>query len=167
MSKLLPVLSILFVGCSKHLTEDGANESETEVADSTDLLETETAGTTEDSGDCEPGCMCHPPDWVCQPATSEVNIETLCSAVYGCPIECDGPFCDSVDSGPCGAAHEEFFASASPACIDLLTTAETCYFGLTCAELLVSPCDPAHPCYQQWVAFRDAGCELDTAPPCG
>ena len=104
MSKLLPVLLISFVGCSKHPTEDGANESET--------------------GTCIPARNPRSPPW-----------------------------------------FRRFRFPA--ACIDLMTTAETCYFGLTCAELLVSPCDPAHPCYQHWVAFRDAGCELDTAPLCG
>jgi hypothetical protein len=165
INRLLSVITTLLLGCVKLPPDEGGVDES--AVDSTDLSEAaETVSETGNDSGCEPGCVCYPPEFVCVAADSEVNFESRCAAAYSCSHVCYAPYCEDVGGGECEVAHEEFTASASQTCIDLLLTAETCHFGLTCAELVLDRCDPAHACYQPWLAFREAGCDVYGAPNC-
>jgi hypothetical protein len=164
MNRAFLISTTLLLGCAK-LPEDGVDES---AADSTEL--SESAETETGAGDefgCEDDCVCYPPEFVCVAADREANFDTRCVAI-SCAAACNAPYCpeDEVGGGECETAHETFTATASQTCIDLLLAAETCHFGLTCAEQMLDKCDPAHVCHEHWLAFRDAGCEISGAPNC-
>jgi hypothetical protein len=161
-SRLLTVLTISILACAK--PSDGDDDTE---ADST--IVADTGDTTSETGD-DDGTACgpKPADYVCVEADREIDYETLCAAAFYCWADCSGSSCeDEIGRGDCEVAHEAFHAAEpSQTCIDLLIAAETCYFGLTCGELGASSCDPHQPCYQPWLDFHTAGCEIESAPNC-
>jgi hypothetical protein len=158
MTRFFSVLTTLMFGCAK-IPDGGDGPDATETSSESD----ETGSETSDVAPCGP----MPADYVCVPADSEVNVETLCGATFYCGLTCGG-LCedDSIGGGECEGNHEVFFAGASQICIDLLLAAETCHFGLTCGDLDPGKCDPSHPCHNAWREFREAGCEIAGGPNC-
>jgi len=153
MNRRLCILTTLILGCAKLPNGDSA-------ADSTELADTgETNADSEDAGsgaaDMD-SCGPMPDDYVCVPADSEVDLDSVCSR---CRDICSGAICFDEEEDECDENHAAFYAAEpSQTCIDLLIAAETCHFGLTCAEL-GEYCDPEEPCYPAWLAFHEAGCD--------
>jgi len=150
MIKVVPALALFICACAK------LPSGEDDAADSaSDGDSEETSDVSEDMATCGP----MPADFVCVPADSEFNLDNVCAAFY-CRAICSGAICEVEEELECGSDHEAFYAAEpSQTCVDLLLTAETCQFGLACGELGESSCDLRAPCYPEWLAFHEAGCD--------